>query len=158
LGKKELFDGLAIAELEQEWIKYPVIYIDLNTGVYDNLQSLKIVLSAALDKYEREWGITEKYDDMSTRFATLIETAYKKSNQKVELRSAKGRADAVVIATDTVYVFEFKITGNNTADDALKQIDDKGYSIPFSAGSRKIVKIGAEFSTTERGLKHWENI
>ena len=83
LGKKELFEGLAIAELEQNWITYPVIYIDFNRGSNDSLQSVQILLTAMLDIYESQWGITEKYDDLSARFATLIGTAYQKSGQKV---------------------------------------------------------------------------
>jgi len=72
-----------------------------------------------------------------------------------EPRSSAGRADAVVATADAVYIFEFKLTGNASAEDALKQIDDKGYLIPFSAGNKRLVKIGAEFSTEERGLKRW---
>ena len=83
LGKKELFDGLAIAELEKDWITYPVIYIDFNRGSNDNLHSVKILLSALFDDYEMEWGITEKYDNLSVRFNKLIQTAAKKSGQKV---------------------------------------------------------------------------
>jgi hypothetical protein len=83
LGKKELFDGLAIAAMEREWIKYPVIYIDLNMGNYDSVQSLKNVLSATLDKYEREWGITDKSADLPMRFVKLIKTAREKATQKV---------------------------------------------------------------------------
>ncbi|MDR0574784.1 MAG: AAA family ATPase, partial [Tannerella sp.] len=40
LGKKELFDGLAIAELEKDWIEYPVIYIDFNVGIIIDNASL----------------------------------------------------------------------------------------------------------------------
>ena len=83
LGKKNLFEGLAIAELEKDWIEYPVIYIDFNTGSNDCLQSVKNVLSAIFDDYESEWGITEKYDDLPVRLAALIKTAHKKSGQKV---------------------------------------------------------------------------
>ena len=72
-----------------------------------------------------------------------------------EPRFAAGRADAVVYTADAVYVFEFKLAGNGTAEDALKQIDDKGYLIPFTAGNKKLVKIGAEFSAEERTLSRW---
>jgi len=72
-----------------------------------------------------------------------------------EPRFAQGRADAVVKTDSAVYVFEFKLTGNGTAEDALKQIDDKGYLIPFIAGNKKLVKIGAEFSAEERTLSRW---
>jgi len=74
---------------------------------------------------------------------------------EVEQRSAEGRADAVVTTADAVYVFEFKLAGKGSAETALKQIDDKGYLIPFSAGNKRLVKIGAEFSSRKRGLSRW---
>ncbi|MDR1864034.1 MAG: PD-(D/E)XK nuclease domain-containing protein, partial [Bacteroidales bacterium] len=69
--------------------------------------------------------------------------------------SAKGRADAVVLTADVAYVFEFKLTGTATAEDALRQIDEQGYLIPFSAGNRKLVKVGACFSAKERTIDKW---
>ncbi|MDR2425480.1 MAG: PD-(D/E)XK nuclease domain-containing protein, partial [Prevotellaceae bacterium] len=72
-----------------------------------------------------------------------------------EQRSAAGRADAVVETENTVYVFEFKLDENGTAEDAIKQIDSKGYLIPFTAGSKRLVKVGAEFNTKERTLGRW---
>jgi hypothetical protein len=74
---------------------------------------------------------------------------------EVEQESAAGRADAVITTDGAVYVFEFKLTGNATAEDALKQIDDRGYLIPFTAGNKQLVKVGAEFSTKVRGVKRW---
>jgi hypothetical protein len=90
-------------------------------------------------------------------YQTVFYLLFKLMGQFIEAepRSAAGRADAVVKTADTVYVFEFKITGNGTAETAMKQINDKGYHIPFTAGNKRIVKIGAEFSTEERGLKDW---
>jgi hypothetical protein len=76
---------------------------------------------------------------------------------QTEVKSAVGRADAVVWLKDTIYVFEFKLSENATAEEALQQIDDKGYLIPYSAGERKVVKIGAEFSRTDRTLSRWIN-
>jgi hypothetical protein len=72
-----------------------------------------------------------------------------------EVRSAAGRADAVVTTKDTVYVFEFKLMGNGTVKDALKQIDEKGYLIPWTAEGRKLVKVGAVFDVTARTLGEW---
>ncbi|MGM9789502.1 MAG: AAA family ATPase, partial [Candidatus Cryptobacteroides sp.] len=40
LGKKELFEGLAVAELEKDWIEYPVLHLDLNTEKYDTPEVL----------------------------------------------------------------------------------------------------------------------
>jgi hypothetical protein len=72
-----------------------------------------------------------------------------------EVHTAVGNADAVVKTSDTVFVFEFKLDENATAEAALKQIDDKSYAIPYTAGNRKIVKIGVEFNTKERTVGRW---
>ncbi|MDR0706067.1 MAG: AAA family ATPase, partial [Planctomycetaceae bacterium] len=58
LGKKELFNNLAIATLEQEWLEYPVIYIDLNKDSYQDVQTLNDVLDEILKGYETEWKVT----------------------------------------------------------------------------------------------------
>jgi len=83
LGKRELFEGLAIAELEKDWIEYPVIYIDFNIGSVDCMKSVEIILNGILEDYECDWGITEKQGNLSMRFSKLIKTAYEKSSRKV---------------------------------------------------------------------------
>jgi hypothetical protein len=72
---------------------------------------------------------------------------------RAEVHSAKGRADAIVETEDAVYVFEFKLNG--TAEEALAQIDEKGYAIPYEAGGRRVVKIGAAFDKGERNIGRW---
>ena len=67
-----------------------------------------------------------------------------------EVRSGKGRADAVVKTKDFIFVFEFKLNG--TAEEALQQIDDKGYLIPYQLDGRRLVKVGVEFSKEERNI------
>jgi predicted DNA-binding ribbon-helix-helix protein len=74
---------------------------------------------------------------------------------ETEVKNNKGRADAVVKTVDSIYVFEFKMDDNATAEDALAQINSKDYAIPYTVDNRKIVKIGVEFSQTERGVKRW---
>ncbi|MDR1483608.1 MAG: PD-(D/E)XK nuclease domain-containing protein, partial [Planctomycetaceae bacterium] len=75
---------------------------------------------------------------------------------QTEVKSAAGRADAVIKTSDTIFVFEFKMANNGTAEDALVQIDSKNYLIPFTSDGRKLVKIGAEFNETERGISRWK--
>mgnify|MGYP003303170683 CR=1 FL=1 len=75
---------------------------------------------------------------------------------EVEERSAKGRADAVVKTKDYVYVFEFKLDGN--VDEALKQIDEKGYLLPYSADQRQLMKIGVSFDSAERNIGEWKMV
>ena len=72
---------------------------------------------------------------------------------RTEERSAAGRCDALVETKDAVYVFEFKLRG--TAQEALAQIDDKGYMIPYEAGGKRLYKIGACFDEELKTLKEW---
>ena len=71
-----------------------------------------------------------------------------------EVKSTIGRADVVVRLTDAVYVFEFKYDG--TPDEALAQIDSKGYAIPFQADGRKVFKIGVNFDSATRTIGEWK--
>jgi hypothetical protein len=72
-----------------------------------------------------------------------------------EVRTARGRADAVVKTRDTVYIFEFKLDSTGTAEDALRQIDERGYALPYTGGGRRIVKVCVVFDTKERTLSDW---
>ena len=81
---------------------------------------------------------------------------------QTEVRSAVGRADAVAVVDNTIYIFEFKLTDHrdvanhvSTAEDALKQIDERKYAAPYVSANKKIVKVGAEFSAEERTLSRW---
>ena len=70
-----------------------------------------------------------------------------------EVRSAKGRADAVVKTGKYIYVFEFKLDGS--VEGALKQIDDKGYLLPYKIDNRKLIKVGVSFNKEERNVGEW---
>lgn len=72
---------------------------------------------------------------------------------QTEVKSARGRADAVVCTADYIYVFEFKLDG--TAEAALQQIDEKGYLLPYEADGRQLVKVGVSFDAEERNLGEW---
>ena len=72
---------------------------------------------------------------------------------KVEEDSAIGRADAVVHMPEAIYVFELKYDGS--AEDALKQIDEKGYLIPYSADGKRLYKIGVNYDSNLRTIGEW---
>ena len=71
----------------------------------------------------------------------------------VEEDSAIGRADAVVHTSDAVYVFELKYDGS--AEEAIRQIDDKGYLIPYSADGKRLYKIGVNYDSQQRTIGEW---
>ncbi|MEL3905706.1 MAG: AAA family ATPase [Treponema sp.] len=64
---------------------------------------------------------------------------------QTEVVSSRGRADCVVHTPNTIYVFEFKLMGSGTAQDAINQIREKGYAEPYRMSGKKIVLIGAVF-------------
>ena len=73
---------------------------------------------------------------------------------RTEVKSAVGRADAVMHMPDTVYVFELKV--DKSADEALQQIDDKGYMLPYHKEGKRLVKIGISFDSKKRTLAEWK--
>ncbi|MDR1022328.1 MAG: ATP-binding protein, partial [Prevotellaceae bacterium] len=83
LGKKELFEGLAIAELEKEWIEYPVLYIDFNVESYTDLTSLHVALDTNLRNMEQQWGKDEADTTPASRLIGLINRASAKTGRKV---------------------------------------------------------------------------
>lgn len=72
---------------------------------------------------------------------------------KVEEDSAIGRADAVLHLPTAIYVFELKYDGSS--EEALKQIDDKGYLIPYSADGKRLYKVGVNYDSTQRTISDW---
>ncbi|WP_405329923.1 AAA family ATPase [Fibrobacter sp.] len=81
---------------------------------------------------------------------------------RCEEKSAAGRCDVVVETANAVYMFEFKLDGKGTVDEALKQIEDKGYLIPYTASftangaPKKLNKIGVTIDTEKRTIGEWK--
>lgn len=85
-GRKELFEGLEIMQLEQEWTAYPVIHIDLSMGKYFRLKNLHAVLDAVLQGYEKQYGLSvdeDMADVYSVRVKNLIDAAYSQTGKQV---------------------------------------------------------------------------
>ncbi len=72
---------------------------------------------------------------------------------KVAEDSAIGRANAVLHMPNATYVFELKYDGS--AEDALRQIDEKGYLIPYSAEGKRLVKVGVNYDSAQRTIGEW---
>ncbi len=72
---------------------------------------------------------------------------------KVEYHTSRGRIDLVLQTDSYVYVMEFKLDG--TAEQALQQIEEKQYALPFAKDSRKVYTIGVNFSSKTRNIDKW---
>ena len=83
-GKKDLFEGLAVASLEKEWIEHPVFHFDLNSEAYTSLDDLKSLLNDYLSVYENKYGVTPAQGSTNpTRFRQLIRAAQEAANTNV---------------------------------------------------------------------------
>lgn len=72
---------------------------------------------------------------------------------RTQVKCAGGRVDMVVWMPDTIYVFEMKVNG--TAEEALHQIDDRSYALPYQTDGRPVVKVGVKFNAETRTPESW---
>lgn len=72
---------------------------------------------------------------------------------EAEYHTSQGRIDMVVKTKEYIYVMEFKLEG--TAEEAIKQINEKQYAAPFASDPRKLYKIGVNFSRETRNIERW---
>lgn len=82
-GKKELFKGLAIDRLEEEWKEYPTLKLSMNVANYTSVKALEEVLNATLDIWCGQYGISVTGDSPSVKFMNLIIALHKKKGHKV---------------------------------------------------------------------------
>ena len=73
---------------------------------------------------------------------------------QVEYHTSQGRIDLVLKTDKYIYVMEFKLEG--TAEEALRQIEEKNYALPFASDPRKLYKVGVNFSNGIRGIEKWK--
>ena len=82
-GRKDLFQGLAIEQLEKEWVQYPVLHFDLSTAKNRDLAGIRSELDSQLRPYEAQWGIkAETGKDAGQRLAVLIRKLHEQTGIK----------------------------------------------------------------------------
>ena len=125
---------------------------------YDNLEKALNAMRAYLAGIPYPEGGKDILNEMSKNeyyYETIFYLMFSFMNRHIrtQVKTCRGRADMVMETPKTIYVFELKI--NKPAEEALKQIDDKGYMIPYIADGRKLVKCGVSFSTETRTIEEW---
>ena len=75
---------------------------------------------------------------------------------QTEVHCATGRADCIVVTADSIYIFEFKLSSNGSAEDAINQIQEQNYAAKYKADEKNIVLIGAGFEEATRTIKGWK--
>ena len=125
---------------------------------YEEMEKAFTILRAYLAGIPYPEGGKEILNDMSKNeyyYETIFYLIFSFMNRHIQtqVKTCRGRADMVMHTAKTVYVFELKM--NKPAEEALKQIDEKGYMIPYTADGRKLVKCGISFSTQTRTIEEW---
>ena len=120
-------------------------------GVMERLKS--IISGIAYDNFTAE---NLKLREQNYQTAVYLVFALMGQFVQTEVHCSTGRADAVVITVDTVYIFEFKLSGNGSAEDALVQIKKNGYAAQHKADGKKIVLIGSSFDEQTRTIGDWK--
>lgn len=82
-GRKELFEGLAIADYEKEWIKHPVLHFDLSGAKHMSVEQLERYLADMLEEQETRWGYKTHQVDANLRLKDLVKKAYEQIGEKV---------------------------------------------------------------------------
>ena len=82
-GKRELFQGLAMEQLEQEWRVHPVLRLDLNTEKYDSPDSVDKKLDREFKVWENLYGADPAETTLPMRFEGIIQRAYEKTGERV---------------------------------------------------------------------------
>nr|MCR4957508.1 AAA family ATPase [Prevotella sp.] len=80
-GRKDLFEGLKIAELENEWQQYPVLHFDFNR--VSQPKALQEYIREQLDEWEQEYPFNARFESLALRFDWLLRAAHKKTGKQV---------------------------------------------------------------------------
>ena len=117
-----------------------------------DLESIRKVLTALFARIT----YTSKDTPFEHYFQTVIFLVFTLLGQftECEMHTFNGRIDCRVQTQDFIYLFEFK--RDESAEKALQQINDKDYTLPFAADSRKLYKIGVSFDSEKRILSDWK--
>lgn len=136
-GKKELFEGLKIMELEKDWIKRPVIHFSMNLGGSD-AESLYHYLDDTLTKYEEIYGKRATEATLSNRFTGIIERAYQQSGEQVAVL-----VDEYDAPLQHSYLTDRHEKCRNLYRDFFTGLKDYGYCIKcvFLTGITKFTQI-----------------
>ena len=121
---------------------------DFRTGLTSFLASIPYTMRRKENERERE-----RYFHYTFYLIMRLISVYTVYTEKVQ---SHGRVDCIVETPEYVYIFEFKLDG--TAEEALSQIEEKGYTREYESDSRKLYKIGAVFSSETGTIEDWKCI
>ena len=159
--RKGLIDCLMPLILKRTVADNNCVVRDMAKAVFkSNLSDALTALRSYIAKIPYDVITKEQWEDKESReafYQLLLYMAFSMLNSTVdtEVKSILGRADVVIKTKTDIFVLELKV--DDTVENALAQIDDKGYAIPYEADGRKITKCGVTISSEKRNITHWRS-
>lgn len=138
-GRHELFHGLAIERLETEWIAFPELHLDLNTGKYDSVEALNEILDYHVSRWEKMYGSLDRSYSLPLRFASVIEKAYNRTGLQVVILVDEYDKPMLQAITDKTLQDEFRATLK--AFYSVLKTQDKYIRFAFLTGVTKFGKV-----------------
>lgn len=120
------------------------------------LDEVRDAFTAFLASIPYEANKDERAKDFETHFQYTFYIIFRLLScytTLIEKQNSKGRADVIIESDNDIYIFEFKLDGS--AEEALKQIEDKQYALPYLNDSRTLHKIGVNISSESRTVDGW---
>lgn len=156
--------GFPNKEVEEGFVRYLLpYYTSLNAGdsIFEIQRFVKSVRQGDPDAFlERLRGFFadtpyELVRDLELHYQNVLFIVFKLVGfyVRAEYHTSNGRVDLVLQTERYIYVMEFKLDGS--AEEALRQIEEKGYARPFVSDNRKLFKIGVNFSSSTRTIDRW---
>lgn len=156
--------GFPNREVEEGFIKFLLPFYANTNAVESSFEIQKFVREVRAGDYDsffrrlRSFFADTPYElirDLELHYQNVLFIVFKLVGfyTKVEYHTSEGRIDLVLQTDKFVYIMEFKLDG--TAEEALRQIDEKHYVQPFENGDRKLFKIGVNFSAQTRNIEKW---
>ncbi len=135
----------------QSWIRSAVIA--LRKGDTEKLRALFTSFLADISYTMRDKREKERYFHYTFYLIFRLISVYTVYTEKEQ---SQGRSDCIVETDGYIYIFEFKRDGS--ADEALAQIESKGYARPYETDKRKLYKIGVNFSSETGTVEEWKTV
>ena len=121
-----------------------------------DLDGVRDAFTSFLASIPYEANKDEKAKDFETHFSYTFYIIFRLLScytTLIEKQNSKGRADIIIETDNDVFIFEFKLDGS--AEEALEQIEEKQYAVPYLDDKRKVYKIGVNISSESRTVDQW---
>lgn len=156
--------GFPNREVEEGFMKFLLPFYANTNKVESPFQILKFVREVESGDYESFFRRLQSFfadtpyeliRDQELHYQNVLFIVFKLIGfyVKAEYHTSQGRIDLVLQTDEFIYVMEFKLEGS--AEEALRQINEKNYAQPFATDSRKLFKIGINFSSQTRNIERW---